>query len=192
MAINLDDITELYNSNVFRLDELNARAYEGHGPSIVASLSFEMNPGLYQVIREGYTFMDILSDIGGVEAVLISVISMFLSFWNYKHFDNYMAKHLYKMNNESNAKENLDTPYFRNMKHFFMEKLPRRLVCCQRSKSMIALYRARKLMESEIDIISLIKSRRYMNAALRELLPKSRIEELKRQSYFITVDHDTS
>ena len=57
---------------------------------------------------------------------------------------------------------------------------------------MIALYRARKLMESEIDIISLIKSRRYMNAALRELLPKSRIEELKRQSYFITVDHDTS
>ena len=55
---------------------------------------------------------------------------------------------------------------------------------------MIALYKARKLMESEIDIISLIKSRRYMNAALRELLPNSRIEALKSQSSFIKIDLD--
>ena len=47
-------------------------------------------------------------------------------------------------------------------------------------------------MESEIDIISLIKSRRYINAALSELLPRSRIEELKRQSSFVSVDLDTS
>ena len=149
-----------------------------------------MNPSQLQVIREGYTFMDILSDVGGVEAVLISAISMFLSFWNFKHFDNYMAKHLYKMDLELNSKEFLNTPYLRNMKHCCMECLPRKLVCCRRTESMIALYKARKLMESEIDIISLIKSRRYMNAALRELLPNSRIEVLKSQSSFVTIDHD--
>ena len=148
-----------------------------------------MNPSQLQVIREGYTFMDILSDVGGVEAVLISAISMFLSFWNFKHFDNYMAKHLYKMDLESNSKE-FNTPYLRNMKHCCMECLPRKLVCCRRTESMIALYKARKLMESEIDIISLIKSRRYMNAALRELLPNSRIEVLKSQSSFVTINHD--
>ena len=47
-------------------------------------------------------------------------------------------------------------------------------------------------MENEIDIISLIKSRRYMNAALRELLSSERIAELKSQSYFVLVDLDTT
>ena len=47
-------------------------------------------------------------------------------------------------------------------------------------------------MENEIDIISLIKSRRYMNAALCELLPSSRIEELKRQFAYVSVDLDAS
>ena len=38
-----------------------------------------------------------LSDIGGIEAILISFITFFLSFWNYKHFDSYMVEHLYKI-----------------------------------------------------------------------------------------------
>ena len=71
-----------------------------------------------------------------------------------------------------------------------MENLPRQLVYCRKSKNEISLDRARKLMESEIDIISLIKSRRYMKAALRDLLPDWRIAELKSQSYFVSVNPD--
>ena len=47
-------------------------------------------------------------------------------------------------------------------------------------------------MESEIDIISLIQSRRYMNAALRLLLPQNKIEELKNQSKYVEIDPDAT
>ena len=50
--------------------------------------------------------------------------------------------------------------------------------------------KAREMMEYEIDIISLIKSRRYMNAALRELLPAEKIIELKNKSFYVEVDPD--
>ena len=45
-------------------------------------------------------------------------------------------------------------------------------------------------MNEEIDIISLIKSRRYIFAALQELLPVERVKELKKQSSFVMVDPD--
>ena len=47
-------------------------------------------------------------------------------------------------------------------------------------------------MESEIDIISLIQSRRYMNAALRLLLPQNKIDELKNQTKYVEIDPDAT
>ena len=94
------------------------------------------------------------------------------------------------MVDSQNNKTFLELTKIQNLKHFCMENLPRQLVCCHKSKNEIALDRARKLMESEIDIISLIKSRRYMKAALRDLLPDWRIAELKSQSYFVSVNPD--
>ena len=64
-------------------------------------LSFEVNLNLLFVNRDGYTFIDVLSDVGGINAILVSGISIFLTLWNYKHFDSYMAKHLYKMSRGS-------------------------------------------------------------------------------------------
>ena len=45
-------------------------------------------------------------------------------------------------------------------------------------------------MNEEIDIISLIKSRRYIFAALQELIPAERVRELKKKSAFVMVDPD--
>ena len=61
------------------------------------ALAFEINLDLLFVNRDGYTFIDVLSDIGGMEAIFISGITIFLSIWSYKHFDSYMASHMYKM-----------------------------------------------------------------------------------------------
>ena len=47
-------------------------------------------------------------------------------------------------------------------------------------------------MEGEIDIISLIQSRRYMNAALRYLLPQHKIDELKSQTKYVEIDLDAA
>ena len=48
------------------------------------------------VARDGYTFLDLLADVGGIQGLLISGVAMFMAFWNYNYFDNYMASRLYK------------------------------------------------------------------------------------------------
>ena len=80
-----------------------------------------------------------LSDIGGIEAILISFITFFLSFWNYKHFDSYMVEHLYKIGfREKDSREEdealIEETKCENIKYLCMDWLPRKLVCCRRSK----------------------------------------------------------
>ena len=41
-------------------------------------VTFEMSLDLLIVSRNGYTMLDILSDVGGIESILISGISLFL------------------------------------------------------------------------------------------------------------------
>lgn len=82
-----------------------------------------MNLNLLFVSRDGYTVIDMFSDIGGIETIFISMIHIFLSVWNYKHFDSYMASHLYKLKGDG-----LDS-YFRpprlsNPVYFCMDLLP--------------------------------------------------------------------
>jgi len=38
---------------------------------------------LREIAREGYTMLDWLSDIGGIQGMLISLIAIFVSAWNY-------------------------------------------------------------------------------------------------------------
>ena len=75
-----------------------------------------------------------LSDIGGIEAILISIITFFLSFWNYKHFDSYMAKHLYKIDRREEDEVLIEETKCENIKYLCMDWLPRSLVCCRKSK----------------------------------------------------------
>ena len=49
------------------------------------------------VARAGYTFLDYLSDIGGMQGMLISGVAYFLVFWNFNYFDDWMITRLYKM-----------------------------------------------------------------------------------------------
>ena len=94
-----------------------------------------MNLDLLFVQRDGYTFIDVLSDIGGIEAILISFITFFLSFWNYKHFDSYMVEHLYKIGSMKEEDEALiEETKCENIKYVCMDWLPRKLVCCRKSK----------------------------------------------------------
>ena len=53
--------------------------------------------------RTGYTFLDVLSDVGGIQSLVASAITIWLGVWNYKHFDNFMAAALFKINKEQDA-----------------------------------------------------------------------------------------
>lgn len=58
---------------------------------VLMEATIEMNLDLKIIDRNGYTFIDLLSDVGGVQAVLVSFMAAWMTLWNYEHFDNTMA-----------------------------------------------------------------------------------------------------
>ena len=64
---------------------------------MISQIDIEMNYSLEVINRTGYTILDILSDIGGIQGILISVFSIILAIFNYKFFDSYIASRLYKL-----------------------------------------------------------------------------------------------
>ena len=63
--INLDDFTELENEEVFALEEQSKQPYEKDTYTRM-DITIEMNLDLRQISRDGYTFLDYVSDIGGM------------------------------------------------------------------------------------------------------------------------------
>ena len=61
----LDDATEFENDEIFQLSQQAIRPlYQNQ--STIMTLSFEMSLDQTAIIREIYTFLDMLSDVGGV------------------------------------------------------------------------------------------------------------------------------
>ena len=60
-------------------------------------LFFEMNFDQTYIKRNTYTYIDILSDVGGLQSVLVYTIASFLFIWNYNGLENYMVNRLFKV-----------------------------------------------------------------------------------------------
>mgnify|MGYP001359323254 FL=1 len=75
-AINLDELTELENAEIFKMELSPLRPYE---KDYKAQMDFtvEMNLSQMQIARAGYTFLDWLSDVGGMQGMLMSGIALF-------------------------------------------------------------------------------------------------------------------
>ena len=59
-----------------------------------------MNYDLTLIERTGYTLTDLLSDIGGIQGILISAMAMVLGVLNANHLENHLVTKLFK--SESN------------------------------------------------------------------------------------------
>ena len=92
----MDDLTELEDASVFSLESSSVFSYEKDRVTQMDIL-IEMNLDEMTIARDGYTFLDYLSDIGGMQGLLISGVAFFLAFWNYNYFDNYMVTRLFKI-----------------------------------------------------------------------------------------------
>ena len=55
------------------------------------AIAVEMNLDQVTLARTGYTPLDVLSDVGGIQSIVMSAMGLLLGFWNYNNFDNYMA-----------------------------------------------------------------------------------------------------
>ena len=96
LDIDLDDLTQIHDTSAFTMEALPLRSQE-KDYSVQMDISIEMNLDQITIARSVYTTLDVLSDIGGIQGILMSGMGMLLGIWNYQNFDNYMASRLYKV-----------------------------------------------------------------------------------------------
>ena len=93
-AVDLDDITLHEDSSIFKLDKMTNLPYE-KDRNVQMTITIEMSLELLVVARTGYTFLDVMSDVGGILSILMTSLAIWIGVWNYKHFDNYLASKLF-------------------------------------------------------------------------------------------------
>ena len=81
LLINLDEVTDLSDSSLFDTNQLPWRAYE-YDPSTVTVVTLEMNLDLHIVERNLVTILDFLANIGGLDSIFTSVISLVFTIWH--------------------------------------------------------------------------------------------------------------
>ena len=94
-AFKLDEITVLKHANVFSLKPTNVAPFYLE-KDLIQGMWIQMNLDLTVIHREGYTVLDILSDVGGLQGILVSAFSLLLGIWNHNYLDNFIASKLFK------------------------------------------------------------------------------------------------
>ena len=89
-------MTELEDDTIFNIRPLQPRSYEKDYNAQV-DITFEVNPHQLVIARDMYTFLDLLSDIGGMQGMLVSGFGFLIAIWNFNYFDDFMASRLYKL-----------------------------------------------------------------------------------------------
>ena len=70
---------------------------------VIMEITVERNLDQVVVVREGYTILDYLSDIGGMQGLIFSGFALLLSLWNYNYFDDHLVSRLYKFEQLASA-----------------------------------------------------------------------------------------
>ena len=112
-----------------------------------------------------------------------------------------MASKLYKIKKPEDEEQKMKTYFerstffkpmkFRNLRDYMMDTLPGCVKCCKESRQDRAIKKAISEMDKEIDIIEMIKSRRFFKLAFRKLLSDKDRMDLKERSRYIIIDPDS-
>ena len=164
----------------------------------------EMNHDVIDIKRQNYDILQLLSDIGGLLGLLVSGFGFLLSIWNYNMLDNNMVRYLYKLERPSETEtrkiknsfkesDHMKPRQFFNPKEYFRETLPSWVCFCKSCKPdrlERGFQEARERMQSETNILEIVKSRRYFNAALRFLLTKKQRLKIKERGRYTVFNPD--
>ena len=139
------------------------------------------------VAREGYTILDYLSDIGGMQGMICSGFAFLLSAWNYNYFDDFMVSNLYKLdriNYRTEVDVLADVGRYEKMRPRFLDN-PRACVrdiiptcvyktcCCKLDRRTRAFAIARSKLSKEANAFDFIRQKRFVNQAIKTLLSKA-------------------
>ena len=136
-----------------------------------------MDMDLLEFSRSRYTVFDLLADVGGISGMFASLFAVFMAAWNFNALDNLLVTRLFKAKLDDKRHFNSQSDFFPNKGcpnfiDYFLSWIPSCMLCCKRSQKEKAYARARDRLEKELDIIEVVKSRRYFAKALKTLLPK--------------------
>ena len=174
--------------------------------STVMAFGFECNLDQEVIMRETDTILDVLADVGGFAEVLGFTCALILEVFNHRYLEQVLASKLF---NEASPSEDKKLLGSKKRTHGDLEVrelyVPkkwaccrflidcfgcRRISCCKRSRRLEATFRARKALKREIDIVELIRVRRYVYALIDKLFdPLDRVKFLRFHS-FVTIDPD--
>ena len=93
---DFDELTLILDKSMFEIEKKASRTYE-KDYDVQMDITVEMNLSKVTVERSGYTFLDVLSDVGGIQGLLLSFCGLIVGIANYNNFDNYLASRLYKI-----------------------------------------------------------------------------------------------
>lgn len=86
------------------MDRAPTMSYEKDS-DVQMDITFERNLDMVSIARDGYTVLDWISDIGGIQGILISAVAIILSFWNYNYLDNYLVSRLFRLGKRDTSKQ---------------------------------------------------------------------------------------
>ena len=66
-------------------------------------ITIERSLDIQLVERIGYTVLDAVSDIGGIQGIMLSLTWGVLSFLNYRNIENFMVSKLYRLHKSRNS-----------------------------------------------------------------------------------------
>jgi hypothetical protein len=81
-------------------------------------VSFELNPDLEVIQKEGYGALDLISDIGGLLGLLVSFCSFFVNLYNYNYFENFIVSKLFKAELNGSTDTEVNSSFWK--RHQFM------------------------------------------------------------------------
>ena len=92
----LDDLTEITKENLFDWTPLNSIAYD-FDDNVQAAISIEVDPNLNSYDRHVYTYIDLLSDVGGIQGIIVYMFAILIAALNTNKLSNFIVNRLYKV-----------------------------------------------------------------------------------------------
>ena len=118
----LGDLTEESRDDLFEVRRLTSLPYE-FVDNVWLSITIEMDFDVITYEREVYTSLELLSDIGGLSGMLMTVFGFVIMTWNYQVLDNYLVSKLFKIR-KPEAKLDKNESYFNQSDFITLSKFP--------------------------------------------------------------------
>ena len=92
----LGDLTMSTRDDLFEVRRMTSLPYK-FDDNVWLSITVEMDFDITTYEREVYTSLELLSDIGGLSGMLMTVFGFLIMTWNFQIFDNYLVSKLFKI-----------------------------------------------------------------------------------------------